>query len=95
MSAAQPRFNKSAIMQSAWELYHQSMVGVTYANRASKRLTWGRSLSQAWWEAKNPVKPVSAARQRARGLLLAHECKDRWTQADYALADELRAQVAA
>jgi hypothetical protein len=77
-------FNKSQIMNRAWEL-------VRKANIAKFGLSLRRAMRTAWNDAKYAVAAAKRAalaalpRTRAddiRETILVLECKDRWTQAD-------------
>lgn len=82
-------FNKSQIMNRAWELVHKANIG---------KFGLRRAMRTAWNDAKYAVAAAKRAalaalpRTRAddiRETILVLECKDRWTQADHTRYCEL------
>lgn len=92
-------FNKSQIINRAWELLRKANIA-----KFGLRLSLRRAMRTAWNEAKYAVAAAKRAamaalpRTRAddiRETILVLECKDRWTQANHArysaLMQDLRA----
>ena len=84
-------FNKSEIMRRAWAIVKQGNQWQKY------RLTRLRyAMQDAWNEAKRAVKVASqTATDVIRQAIFALECQDRWSKADYATADQLKAELRA
>ena len=82
-------FNKSEIMRKAWAIVKK---GPNWQAYRLIRLKY--ALQEAWAEAKRAAKAAAqTAADTLREALLMLECKDRWTQADYAAAADLRARL--
>lgn len=61
---------------------------------ASRRLIFKHHLAAAWFAAKRAARPVETGRAaELRQRLYVLDCKTRWTPADYATADALRAEI--
>ena len=82
-------FNKSEILRRAWAIVK---AGPNWQKYRLTRLRY--ALQDAWAEAKRAAKLATQTRAaKIRDSLLVLECKDRWTQADYAAAADLRADL--
>lgn len=86
-------FNRSEIMRRAWEIYR------TVFRLSQTKAAFRLALQDAWSEAKRAIAAAKRAAeesprvQRIRDAILSLECKDRWTQADYAERDRLAAEL--
>lgn len=93
----QATYNRRAIMLKAWETVRKAD-----RTRFSLPLLLSRALRSAWAEARNALamaeyvthraKPQTQA-DRIRAAMRDLENKDRWTRADYARMDALRADL--
>ena len=82
-------FNKSEILCRAWAIVK---AGPNWQKYRLTRLRY--AMQDAWAEAKRAAKLATQTRaDKIRESLLVLECKDRWTQADYAAAADLRADL--
>jgi len=85
-------FNKSEILKTAWKRTKMKMETLGYAAH-QLRAVFSHELRLAWAQAKAATVRVVRTASQIRHAIFALECKDHWTQADYALRDALTAEL--